>query len=100
MLMTTSAPAMAPPRSDAADAPAAAARSRAALTVSNARTAWPAATRLRAIGRPMFPSPMKPMLAMSFSRILCREFEAGLARRLEIAPDQIVGYLGQRRRLP
>src|SRR5215470_8260268 len=100
--MTTAASAAAAPRPAAADAPAATARSIADATISKARTSWPAATRLRAIGRPMFPNPIKPILAMSCSRVLgvCRKFEVGLAPRLEIAPNQIFGHLGQRRRPP
>src|SRR5262249_54922967 len=102
IVMTVAAPATAATRSAAAVAPAAAARSTADATVSKARTSWPAATRLRAIGKPMFPNPIKPILAMSGSRILGirREFEVGSARTLEIARNHLFGHLRQRRRPP
>src|SRR5882724_4190946 len=102
IVMTAAAPATSAPRSAAAIAPAATAFATAGAWVSNAHTSWPAATRLRTIGRPMFPNPINPILAMSRPRLLrfCRELEVGPVRRLEIAPDQPFGYARQRRRLP
>src|SRR5215475_1530140 len=52
--------------------PRAPARCRAAGTRSKPATAWPALTRLPAIGNPMLPKPMKPILAMGASpRAVC-----------------------------
>ncbi len=42
-------------------------RSSAAATMSNPATAWPAAHKLRAIGPPMLPRPMKPIEVMGAS---------------------------------
>src|SRR5205807_4406370 len=67
MVMITSAPATADAADCAALPPTAANLLTAAATTSLPVTACPALTRLAAMGRPMLPSPMKPMRAMSSS---------------------------------
>src|SRR3546814_20964290 len=55
-------------------APAFVARSSDAFTRSNAFTLWPALRRLRHMGPPMFPRPMKPIVVMAVlpSLLCCR----------------------------
>ncbi len=64
MVMTTSAPAAAAAAEGATATPAARAATSAAALRSKPRTAWPALTRLAAMGAPMLPSPMNAMAAM------------------------------------
>ena len=83
---STSAPSAASRALAAASPPASASRRAASALTSKPRTAWPARTRLRAIGSPMAPSPTKPIrlppslttvLPLVLRRKLAREARAG-----------------------
>jgi hypothetical protein len=64
IVMTTLAPSTAAAGAALARNPACSARPRAAALTSKQRTSCPASFRRRAIGNPMLPSPMNPMIAM------------------------------------
>src|SRR4051794_12943678 len=68
MVMTISAPPTASGAESAASAPASTAAATAERLRSEAASQWPAFSRFRAIGRPMFPRPTKPIAAMVRSR--------------------------------
>src|SRR3954466_6468851 len=73
MVTTISTPLAAAFTLSAACPPEPANASTCALLMSKPCTAWPALTRFCAIGRPMLPRPMKPILAMCLPlRLLLR----------------------------
>src|SRR5215468_41211 len=57
-------------------------------TASKPATSWPALTRLAAIGKPMLPSPMKPMRAIGTSCRSSLVFARGEQRQDEIGQDR------------
>src|SRR5919108_4460164 len=65
MVIISSAAAVASVADRAALAPAVTAASNARATTSKAMTSCPALSRLRTMGKPMLPRPIKPILAMS-----------------------------------
>src|SRR5579885_2573824 len=72
-------------------APAATASATAASTTSNTTSWWPALSRLRAMGAPMLPSPMNPILIRSSCVVYGRakrRLSAGRASAGELAGDQ------------
>src|SRR5579883_2818678 len=99
MVSTTSTPAAASAALLAATAPALTTASRLGFTTSNARSVWPALSRLRAIGPPILPRPMKPIVAMASSSVVV--VELGFAReRREIGIDFRRRRLRKRGRAP
>lgn len=71
MVMTTSAPSAAARAEPATVIPSARAASSEAGTRSKPRTVWPAFTRLAAMGPPMLPRPMNPMVCAIPSSLSC-----------------------------
>src|SRR3546814_4881566 len=86
-------------------APAFVARSSDAFTRSNAFTLWPALRRLRHMGPPMFPRPMKPIVVMAVlpSLLCCRlifERQVIPTERCEVEFDLRLANFFEYRRLP
>src|SRR5947209_419115 len=78
-------------------------RSTASDTRSKPVTRCPALTRLDAIGAPILPSPINPIVAIYWfpsGSAASGEAQFTIADRREIRVDHVVGHFGERRRLP
>src|SRR5215468_4280636 len=101
--MTISLPAAAARADAAAVPPFAARRSTASDTRSKPVTRCPALTRLAAIGAPILPSPINPIVAICWlpsESAASDEAKLSIADRREIRIDHVVGHFGEPRRLP
>src|SRR5215472_1771323 len=101
--MTISLPAAAAGADAAAVPPFAARRSTASDTRSKPVTRCPAVTRLAAIGAPILPSPINPIVAIYWfpsGSAASGEVEFSVADRRKIRVDHVVGHFGERCRPP
>src|SRR6516164_6117153 len=71
-------------------------------TISKPVTWWPALARFAAIGAPILPSPIKPIVAIVgiLRSAASGEAELAVADRCKIRIDHIVAHFGERGRLP
>src|ERR1700730_11832293 len=101
--MTISLPAAAAAADAAALPPFAARLSTAVVTRSKPVTRCPALRRLAAIGDPILPSPINPIVAIYWfpsGSAASGEAELSIADRREIRVDHVLGHLDERCRLP